>query len=311
MLCPSNFASRKDFPDVWVSLDPDFQNWEFHRLYHGLGEAKAFNASKAVEMPAESAAHDEWHHWQHESEANFGKPFDVFLDEKYKAVSAKFAEAVKKAAEAEKASEADKTAAKTEPLTFDAFLKSDGIASDPYNSFYAFRHTADGSAQWVKIRSVAGDVKAYKADESVKEWPANKLEAYNYHLSGKILIPQPFGELRNLHEAESGFCVSKFALIQLAVALVLCLLFGWLGKKVVSGSAPKGRLWNFLETFVVFIRDQIAEPSIGHHDAHRFVPLLCTVFFFILGCNLAGMLPWVGAPTGSFSVTLCWQGLRS
>ena len=27
-------------------------------------------------------------------------------------------------------------------------------------------------------------------------------------------------------------------------------------------------------------------------------------FMFVLGCNLMGMVPWVGAPTGSFGVTL-------
>jgi F-type H+-transporting ATPase subunit a len=40
------------------------------------------------------------------------------------------------------------------------------------------------------------------------------------------------------------------------------------------------------------------------HDGDRFLPILWTMFFFILFCNLFGMLPWVGAPTGSFAVTL-------
>ena len=33
------------------------------------------------------------------------------------------------------------------------------------------------------------------------------------------------------------------------------------------------------------------------------MPLLATLFFFILSCNLMGMLPWFGAPTGSLSTT--------
>jgi F-type H+-transporting ATPase subunit a len=33
------------------------------------------------------------------------------------------------------------------------------------------------------------------------------------------------------------------------------------------------------------------------------VPLFWTIFFFVLACNLFGMLPWMGAPTASFSVT--------
>jgi F-type H+-transporting ATPase subunit a len=54
---------------------------------------------------------------------------------------------------------------------------------------------------------------------------------------------------------------------------------------------------------IVYIRDEVAEPAIGHHDAHRFLPFLWTVFFFILGCNLFGLLPWAGSPTASLSCT--------
>jgi F-type H+-transporting ATPase subunit a len=33
------------------------------------------------------------------------------------------------------------------------------------------------------------------------------------------------------------------------------------------------------------------------------VPLLWTIFFFVLLCNLFGMLPWLGAPTASWGAT--------
>jgi F-type H+-transporting ATPase subunit a len=46
-----------------------------------------------------------------------------------------------------------------------------------------------------------------------------------------------------------------------------------------------------------------------HHDGDRFVPLLLTLFFFVLGCNLLGMVPWAGSPTASFSVTLALAGV--
>jgi F-type H+-transporting ATPase subunit a len=45
------------------------------------------------------------------------------------------------------------------------------------------------------------------------------------------------------------------------------------------------------------------------HDGDRFVPLLLTLFFFVLGCNLLGMVPWAGSPTASFSVTLALAGV--
>jgi F-type H+-transporting ATPase subunit a len=59
-------------------------------------------------------------------------------------------------------------------------------------------------------------------------------------------------------------------------------------------------------------------PTVAHHlethhlethEGDRFVPLLLTLFFFVLGCNLLGMLPWAGSPTASFSVTLALAGV--
>ena len=64
-------------------------------------------------------------------------------------------------------------------------------------------------------QEVLGDTK-WLDGEVADKWSEHGLLAkYNKHLSGKIIIPQPFGgELRNLHEAESGFSVSKFILVE-------------------------------------------------------------------------------------------------
>jgi F-type H+-transporting ATPase subunit a len=58
-----------------------------------------------------------------------------------------------------------------------------------------------------------------------------------------------------------------------------------------------------LEAMLMFFRDKVARPCIGGHDADRFVPFLWTLFFFILACNLFGMLPWMGSPTGALATT--------
>ena len=67
--------------------------------------------------------------------------------------------------------------------------------------------------------------------------------------------------------------------------------------------AARGLFWNFFEVMLVFIRDEVARPAIGRHDADRFLPFLWNVFFFILFCNLLGILPWAGSPTGALTVT--------
>jgi F-type H+-transporting ATPase subunit a len=67
---------------------------------------------------------------------------------------------------------------------------------------------------------------------------------------------------------------------------------------------PRGRLWNMFEAILIYFRDHVARPAIGGHDADRFVPLLWTLFLFVLTCNLLGMIPFLGAPTSAFGVTL-------
>lgn len=99
------------------------------------------------------------------------------------------------------------------------------------------------------------------------------------------------------------FVFTKFMAIELMVAIICVALFGWLAARLRGGKAPRGIVTNLLETFLVFLRDEVAYPAIGKKDAPRFLPFLWTLFFFVLGCNLFGMLPWMGSPTGVLAVT--------
>jgi len=72
-----------------------------------------------------------------------------------------------------------------------------------------------------------------------------------------------------------------------------------------AGHAPKG-MQSLLEPLILFVRDDIAEPSIGKHYK-KFMPFLLTLFFFIFFSNLIGIFPFFpgGANvTGNISVTM-------
>jgi F-type H+-transporting ATPase subunit a len=69
-----------------------------------------------------------------------------------------------------------------------------------------------------------------------------------------------------------------------------------------TGKAPKG-LQSFFEPIIIFVRDEIVKPNIGHHY-EKFMPYLLTLFFFILFGNLLGLLPGAGNLTGNIAVTL-------
>jgi len=123
-------------------------------------------------------------------------------------------------------------------------------------------------------------------------------------------IPNPLGFTKEnpmIGTAEKPIFIgrpTKFMVLELLSALILIAVFVWLAKKIKSGKKPKGKIWNLLETFVVFIRDDIARPTIGSKDADRFLPFLLTMFFFILALNLFGMVPWMGSATGALAVTV-------
>lgn len=137
----------------------------------------------------------------------------------------------------------------------------------------------------------------------VKAHPDATVADFNRGLSGKIIIPQPFATLENLHDRASGFAISKFMILEVVIGLLLVFLFSWLAQRIATGGRPRGKFWNLIESVLLFIRDQVAVPAMGKHEAERFMPLLWTMFFFVLVCNLFGLLPWLGAPTGAFAVT--------
>ena len=70
---------------------------------------------------------------------------------------------------------------------------------------------------------------------------------------------------------------------------------------------PRG-MRNALEAMVVYVRDEIARKTIDPHYADRYVGYLLTAFFFILACNLFGMIPGMSTPTSSISVTATLAG---
>ncbi|MEM7454444.1 MAG: F0F1 ATP synthase subunit A [Planctomycetota bacterium] len=96
---------------------------------------------------------------------------------------------------------------------------------------------------------------------------------------------------------------TKFMCLEIVAALIITVLFVWLARQIKGGKVAKGRFANLLETFVVFVRDDIVGSTMSKKDANRFLPFLLTLFFFILALNLIGMIPFMGSATGSIAVT--------
>lgn len=126
---------------------------------------------------------------------------------------------------------------------------------------------------------------------------------------GHIEIWQPFKLDEPIFGSHSStilpfdFVITKFMVLEVIVAVLIALFFIGLASHIRGGERPRGRWWNMLEVMLLFIRDQVARPCIGKEEGDRFVPFLWTMFFFVLGCNLMGMIPWLGSPTGALATT--------
>lgn len=57
-----------------------------------------------------------------------------------------------------------------------------------------------------------------------------------------------------------------------------------------------------VESVVLFIRDDVLRPNLGEEGRH-YLPYFCTLFFFILSCNLLGLVPYGATATGNIAVT--------
>jgi len=92
--------------------------------------------------------------------------------------------------------------------------------------------------------------------------------------------------------------------MSIAVLLIIFLNVAGAYKKR-PGKAPKG-LQSFLEPIILFVRDDVAIPNIGAVKYVKYMPLLLTVFFFILINNLFGMVPFFPGGynlTGNIAIT--------
>ena len=99
------------------------------------------------------------------------------------------------------------------------------------------------------------------------------------------------------------------AQIWIAVFLLIFIFLkcaSWYKKRDASSEAPRGFVGAF-EAIVVMIKDDVVKECIGEKRYKPYVPYLLTVFFFILACNLLGVVPIFpggGNVTGNISVTL-------
>jgi len=114
-------------------------------------------------------------------------------------------------------------------------------------------------------------------------------------------INPPLPQFEPLFNGMLDLSITKHV-VMMWLAAGLILLIGWLAARRRNDAVPSG-LRNAIEVVIRFIRDDVARKSIAGADAERYVPYLISTFFFILACNLLGLVPGMATATGNISVT--------
>lgn len=127
-------------------------------------------------------------------------------------------------------------------------------------------------------------------------------------MDGNYLDFEPFGKIYLPHLQLLGLDISitRHVVFLWIVAALLILTFLIASKSYKKSLVPHG-FTNFIETIIVFVRDEIVKPTIGHgHE--KFLPYLLTAFFFILYSNFLGLIPYTATVTSNIAVTATLAG---
>lgn len=125
-----------------------------------------------------------------------------------------------------------------------------------------------------------------------------------YHPINKILIAL-FGESSeqwqswmNLHN--HGYWLPDNAVMSILVVVIIALVVVPISRRL-SVESP-GKLQSVLEVLITGLRDLI-EDVVGHGAGSRFLPIICSLAFFIFVGNIFGIFYFVQPPTADPSTT--------
>lgn len=113
------------------------------------------------------------------------------------------------------------------------------------------------------------------------------------------------GGLKEHFDPQTVFSIGPWDVSQyivwLFIALVVVLCFVLISARKVQ-LVPENKLLNLVEYLYNFVKKSIGEDVIGA-GFEKHVPLLATIFFFILICNVLGLVPGFKTSTGTISCT--------
>lgn len=149
----------------------------------------------------------------------------------------------------------------------------------------------------VNTTEILDSVVTHSGADASNDWIMHHIMDGNYldfSPFGKVYLPQI--ELFGI-----DISITRHVVVMWLGAILLALVFLNVAKSYKKSLVPKGTT-NFWEVFIIFVRDEIAKPTIGK-GYEGFLPYLLTAFFFILFGNFLGLIPFSATFTSNIAVT--------
>ena len=128
--------------------------------------------------------------------------------------------------------------------------------------------------------------------KSWEEWACGiTLPTWNVPIGGKMVDLGP----------------TKHVVFLFLSALIVAVLLILTARAHVRHTHAIGRPKGFaagLEAVILYLRNDIFLPVLGGHGGEKYIPFVLSLFFFVLFCNLFGLVPYGSTATGNVSVTL-------
>ncbi|TFV96078.1 F0F1 ATP synthase subunit A [Algoriphagus kandeliae] len=150
----------------------------------------------------------------------------------------------------------------------------------------------------------------YSSDRGLEFFSSTDFQNHETHAFGKEYAHEGYyiDEHDHLGRVDGASFLELSITKNVVMMFIVMILLAWVALSAANhykkngAVAPKGAA-AIIEPIVIFVRDEIAQKSIGP-KYKKFVPYLLTLFLFIWFGNLLGLLPGAANMTGNIAVTM-------
>ncbi len=130
-----------------------------------------------------------------------------------------------------------------------------------------------------------------------------------HHLTDRTITTGFFGKINEQYLNTKLFGIfdmriTRWVVMLWVAALVCLLIFVPIARRIKNAKYGSSSKWvNLWEVLISFVHDEIVEPNFDHHYVKKAMPYFLSIFFFVLFCNLVGLIPGMSTATGNLGVT--------